>query len=62
MDDASPAMQLLRAHVPLTLLLDLAWAPSAATLRSREQADLAAGAVVPQQVVPQQGVRQPAHA
>lgn len=41
MDDASPVMQLLRARVPLTLLLDLAWAPSASTLMSREQADLA---------------------
>ena len=40
MDDASPVMQLLRAHVPLTLLLDLAWAPSAPTLLAREQADL----------------------
>lgn len=41
MDDASPVMQLLRARVPLTLLLDLAWAPSTSTLLSREQADLA---------------------
>lgn len=41
MDDASPVMQLLRARVPLTLLLDLAWAPSASTLMSREQVDLA---------------------
>ena len=41
MEEPSPVMQLLRAHVPLTLLLDLAWAPSASTLMSREQADLA---------------------
>ena len=41
MDDASPVMQLLRAHVPLTLLLDLAWAPSTEALLSRERADLA---------------------
>ena len=57
MDDASPVMQLLRAHVPLTLLLDLAWAPSESTLLIREQADLA-------RVVPRQddSLRRPAHA
>jgi hypothetical protein len=57
MDDASPAMKLLRAHVPLTLLLDLAWAPSASTLLSREATDLARA--LPRQPA---GDRQPAHA
>ena len=37
MDDVSPVMRLLRAHVPLTLLLDLARPPSSADLLRTER-------------------------